>query len=100
MTIAITGTDSNVCFASLTSIAEQGYFQQNDRVAVIGDGKLGLLIAQAIAAHGVSRLTIFGRHPSKMALVEGAVRVLASAGAETVFTSAFDVCIDATGKHY
>jgi alcohol dehydrogenase len=35
------------------------------RVAVLGDGKLGLLIAQVLAIHG-ARVDLFGRHPAKL----------------------------------
>ena len=39
------------------------------RVAVLGDGKLGLLCAQVLALAAPGRVTIFGRHADKMALV-------------------------------
>jgi len=45
-------------------------------VAVIGDGKLGLLVAQVLVASGMARVTLLGRHASKMALVEGVHRTL------------------------
>ena len=41
------------------------------RVAVIGDGKLGLLVAQLLVLAG-QEVTLLGRHERKMALVEGA----------------------------
>lgn len=84
--------------AAACRIAEQGYFKAEDRVAVVGDGKLGLLIAQAVVTHGVRSLTIFGRHSGKMELVDGAIRVIASPSAERLYAKAFDVCIDATGS--
>jgi threonine dehydrogenase-like Zn-dependent dehydrogenase len=85
-------------YCACERIAEQGYFKAEDRVAVVGDGKLGLLIAQAVVTHGVRSLTIFGRHSGKMELVDGAIRVIASPSAERLYAKAFDVCIDATGR--
>ncbi len=44
-------------------------------MAVIGDGKFGLLIAQSLAVSRVpGSLTHFGRHPAKMDLVCGDVK--------------------------
>ncbi len=41
-----------------------------DRVGVVGDGKLGLLVAQALATSGAS-VTVIGRHAEKLALAAG-----------------------------
>lgn len=42
------------------------------RVAVVGDGKLGLLIAQVLSDRGAqARLVHFGRHLDKLALPKG-----------------------------
>ena len=38
---------------------------------MIGDGKLGLLVAQVLVASGLAKVTLLGRHKSKMDLVEG-----------------------------
>lgn len=40
-------------------------------VAVLGDGKLGLLVAQVLSLHG-ARVDLFGRHPEKMAIAKPA----------------------------
>jgi threonine dehydrogenase-like Zn-dependent dehydrogenase len=40
-------------------------------VAVIGDGKLGLLVAQLLLLHGASGLVHFGRHARKLGMVAG-----------------------------
>lgn len=77
---------------------EQNHVKASDKVAVVGDGKLGLLIARAVLSSGiVDSLTIFGRHSSKMELVDGATRLIASPAAESMYAGTFDVCIDATG---
>lgn len=70
-------SDQEACFteplAAACRIREQGLpAGEGARVAVIGDGKLGLLVAQALlCAGGGCQVTLFGRHAGKMALVEG-----------------------------
>jgi threonine dehydrogenase-like Zn-dependent dehydrogenase len=65
-----------------------------DRVLVVGDGKLGQLIAQSIALTGC-RLLVIGRHRSKLDL-------LARRGIETAESvpqgRRFDVAVDCTGN--
>jgi D-arabinose 1-dehydrogenase-like Zn-dependent alcohol dehydrogenase len=46
---------------ALTASNMQVHLQAGDRVAVVGTGKLGILIAQALAAVGGVRVTAFGR---------------------------------------
>ena len=45
---------------------EAGVFR-NETVAVLGDGKLGLLIAMVLRAHGC-RVRLFGRHAEKLSI--------------------------------
>ncbi len=40
-------------------------------MAVVGDGKLGLLVAQALAVQGLSSIVHFGKHEAKLRLVQG-----------------------------
>jgi alcohol dehydrogenase len=63
-------------------------------VAVLGDGKLGLLVALALAAHGAA-VRLFGRHPEKL-------RIAASAGVAVEVASelpraTYDWVVEATG---
>lgn len=46
-----------------------------DRIAVVGDGKLGLLIAQLLAVQGHDVMHL-GRHKRKLGLVEGTKKVV------------------------
>jgi threonine dehydrogenase-like Zn-dependent dehydrogenase len=55
--------------AAACEILDQVKIPQGDRVALLGDGKLGLLVAQVLQAHG-ARVHLFGRHRDKMRLVE------------------------------
>jgi threonine dehydrogenase-like Zn-dependent dehydrogenase len=56
------------------------------RVAVIGDGKFGLLIAQNLVVAGHEDVTHFGRHRSKLELVEGTTQELVTDDTAAKFT--------------
>jgi threonine dehydrogenase-like Zn-dependent dehydrogenase len=53
--------------AAALEIFEQIHVQPGSRMLVIGDGKLGLLIAQ-VCAHMGARVTLAGRHDKKLSL--------------------------------
>jgi threonine dehydrogenase-like Zn-dependent dehydrogenase len=55
--------------AAALEIVEQYPLQRHEQVIVLGDGKLGLLIAMALRLHS-DHVTLLGRHPDKLALVE------------------------------
>lgn len=57
--------------AAACEILDQVRITKDTPVAVLGDGKLGLLITQVLAAHG-ARVHLYGRHRSKMKLIEPA----------------------------
>lgn len=83
--------------AAACGILESVAIEQSDRVAVIGDGKLGLLCAQAIALSGAAVLLI-GKHPEKLRIAE-------RRGIETATTKTavkrkreFDVVVEASGS--
>ena len=65
-----------------------------EAIAVLGDGKLGLLIALVLNAHGYN-VRLFGRHEEKL-------RIAADAGVgasiETPPRAGFDWVVDATGS--
>ncbi len=81
--------------AAACEILEQVRIAKGEHVAVMGDGKLGLLIAQVLAAHG-AKVTQFGKHKHKLAIA-------AAAGVRPVITdklpeAAFDKVVEATGS--
>ena len=99
--------------AAAYRIVEQGLLPRAGapppKVAVVGDGKLGLLIAEIVGRHVKSTfggrappVDIVGRHLDKMRLVSGEADVRAllegdvRAQSDTYF-KAYDVVIDATG---
>lgn len=55
--------------AAAFEILEQLHLGPGERVTVLGDGKLGLLVAQVLARTGAEVLAV-GRHPGKLALLE------------------------------
>jgi alcohol dehydrogenase len=83
--------------AAACEILEQVRIPAGDSVAVLGDGKLGLLISQALHVHGAKVLQ-FGRHRDKLLIAERAG--VATAATDAVLPQAeFDFVIDATGTH-
>lgn len=55
--------------AAACGVLERASIAQTDRVAVIGDGKLGLLCAQVAALTGAHVLLV-GKHPEKLRIAE------------------------------
>ena len=78
--------------AAACEIFDQVVIPPGSRVAVLGDGKLGLLIAQVLAASGLA-VHIFGRYQEKMS-------VAAAAGVRTAINpkGQFPYVVDATGS--
>ena len=66
-------TDERAVFteplAAACGILERAEIANTDRVAVIGDGKLGLLGAQVVALTGASTVLV-GKHPEKLQIAE------------------------------
>jgi threonine dehydrogenase-like Zn-dependent dehydrogenase len=71
--------------------------KSNDRIAVIGDGKLGLLCAQVLALSGASVLLI-GKHADKLRIAERRGIETSSAKAKSKRTNEFDVVVEASGS--
>ena len=55
--------------AAACEILDQVKVPAGKKVAVLGDGKLGLLVAQVLAGHGAS-VHLYGRHKEKMRIAE------------------------------
>jgi threonine dehydrogenase-like Zn-dependent dehydrogenase len=55
--------------AAACEILDQVKIPRGERVAILGDGKLGLLIAQVLLAHG-AQVELFGRHRAKLKIAE------------------------------
>jgi threonine dehydrogenase-like Zn-dependent dehydrogenase len=83
--------------AAACGILERVAISEDSRVAVIGDGKLGLLCAQVIDTTG-AKVTLIGKHENKL-------RIAARRGIETITVnealkraSQFDVTVEASGS--
>jgi len=82
--------------AAACEILDQVHIPCSSQVAVLGDGKLGLLIAQVLQAYGF-RVHQFGHHKEKL-------RIASRAGVSTevvrarIPASAYDWVVDATGS--
>lgn len=77
--------------AAALEIPNQLHIRPEDNVAIIGDGRLALMIAQVVSLTGVD-LTVIGKHPEKWEYFQGAAKTVK----ETEET--FEIVIDATGS--
>src|SRR5882762_6591357 len=83
--------------AAACGILERAQISEDTSVAVIGDGKLGLLCAQVLATTGAA-VTLIGKHPHKLQIAE-------RRGVETITIDKarlrkreFDVVVEASGS--
>ena len=83
--------------AAACGIMERVAIKNTDHVAVIGDGKLGLLCAQAIALSGASVLLI-GKHAEKLRIAERRGIETATVKAAAKRRNEFDVVVEASGS--
>jgi threonine dehydrogenase-like Zn-dependent dehydrogenase len=77
-------------------ILERTSISKTDRVAVIGDGKLGLLCAQVVALTG-AHLLLIGKHSSKLRIAERRGIETSTPKQAAKRTRAFDVVVEASG---
>ena len=83
--------------AAAYGITERVSLDDDQQVAIIGDGKLGLLCAQAIALTGAA-VTLFGKHPEKMRIAERRGIETMNAKESSTRNRAFDVVVEASGS--
>jgi threonine dehydrogenase-like Zn-dependent dehydrogenase len=81
--------------AAALEIQQQISIRSSDRVLVVGDGKLGQLVAQSLTITGCELLAI-GRNPDKLANLE-ACRIQ-TGYADAVQTGVFDIAVECTGN--
>ena len=83
--------------AAAAEILEQMRIEPGTHVAVLGDGRLGLLVAQVLN-HAKAQVTVIGRHGWKLDLARSwGVKVL-SVNEGELRPSSFQVVVDATGS--
>jgi len=81
--------------AAACEITDRVHVHPTDRVIVLGDGKLGLLVAQVLQLTGCDLLAV-GRHPEKLAILERRGIRTQVAGEE--IEAGADVVVEATGS--
>lgn len=82
--------------AAACEILDQVSIPLGAEVAVMGDGKLGLLVAQVLNARAY-RVHQFGRHAEKLRIA-GAAGVTTEVAGDTLPTAAYDWVVEATGN--
>ncbi|MCC6293636.1 MAG: alcohol dehydrogenase catalytic domain-containing protein [Bryobacterales bacterium] len=80
--------------AAACEILDQVKIARGARVAVLGDGKLGILIAQALGAHG-AEVVHFGRHRAKLKLGGAVEQRIAGTRRPSM---AFETVVESTGS--
>lgn len=83
--------------AAALGIGEQADILPDSRVAVIGDGKLGLLAAFGVRLSS-SNVTLFGKHREKMLIAEARDIETSTADRVAVMQGTFDIVIEASGS--
>ena len=81
--------------AAALEIQQQVKITEGDRILVVGDGKLGQLVAQTLALTGCELLVI-GRHTEKLANLEA--RGIKTGFADAVQAGYFDISVECTGN--
>jgi alcohol dehydrogenase len=82
--------------AAACEVLEQTAIPKSAEVAVLGDGKLGLLVGQALHASGC-RVIQFGRHKEKLRIADR-TGVVTQVAEKRIPLSSFDWVVDATGS--
>jgi threonine dehydrogenase-like Zn-dependent dehydrogenase len=82
--------------AAACEILDQVQIPQGAVIGVLGDGKLGLLIAQALNARG-QHVHLYGRHKDKLRIAER-VGVKTALVREKLPTNSYDWIVEATGS--
>ena len=81
--------------AAAFEIFEQVNIKATDKIAVLGDGKLGLLICQVLHSKGIP-ITLFGHHPDRKEIIGERVDFYESINLEQ--KKCFDIVIEVTGS--
>jgi alcohol dehydrogenase len=93
-------TDEQAVFveplAAACEILEQVTIRPTDRVVVLGDGKLGLLVSAVLRLTGAD-LRLVGRHPDKLAIA-ATWGVAVHSGADDLPAGRADVVVECTGS--
>lgn len=81
--------------AAALEIQQQIPISSNNRVLVVGDGKLGQLVARTLALTSCDLLVV-GRNPEKLAILEA--RGIKTGFKDLIREKAFDIAVECTGN--
>jgi alcohol dehydrogenase len=92
-------TDAQAVFveplAAALEITDRVHIRPSQRIAIVGDGKLGLLVAQVLHLTGCD-LSVVGRHARKLAILQRRGIPTLAKPAESF--GSFDVVVDCSGQ--
>lgn len=83
--------------AAAAEILEQMPLSHVRRIAVLGDGRLGLLVAQVLRQAG-GEVTVVGKHAAKLAIARSWNLKVAEAGKDEIPAAGFSLVVEATGS--
>lgn len=81
--------------AAAVEILEQSHLRPTERVAVLGDGKLGAMIVQVLRLSGCA-VTLVGRHPERWGLFQR--QGVRCSALDALEGEQFDLVVDCTGQ--
>jgi threonine dehydrogenase-like Zn-dependent dehydrogenase len=84
--------------AAALAIKERVSLPDNESIAVIGDGKLGILCARSLAAATTNEIVLFGKHEEKMSLVSGPRIKVDDVRNAAASIHSFDLAVEASGS--
>lgn len=95
-------TDEEAVFteplAAALEIFEQIRIEPAHRVCIIGDGKLGMLIAMVMAFKHDGDTLLIGHHPSHLEIVSGGMRTMLEMDVNGKENKQWDIVVEATGS--
>ena len=83
--------------AAACRIFEQMSVARDARVAIVGDGRMGLLVAQVMKT-AAPDVTVFGRHEAKLAIARALGLSAELSDARGPGSTRFDIVVDVTGR--
>ncbi|MBA3945430.1 MAG: alcohol dehydrogenase catalytic domain-containing protein [Herpetosiphonaceae bacterium] len=82
--------------AAALEIVDRSHVRPTERIAVVGDGKLGLLVAQVLRLTG-AELVVVGHHPERWELLQ-AQGIATNGDPQALAARDWDVVVDCTGS--
>jgi alcohol dehydrogenase len=83
--------------AAACRILEQIAIDHSTRIAVVGDGRMGLIVAQVLRT-ATPDVTVFGRHEKKLDVARSLGMTAAMTDVSIEGADRFDVVVDVTGR--